>query len=196
MADPARVAAYREMLLALLPVGRAWNRQPGSVLARLLEAIAAELAAIEERSGILIAECDPRTTAELLTDWERALGLPDPCTGAQDNTAARRAAILGRLSDSGGQSRAWFIALAARLGYTVTITEFDAFTCGMTCGLPLNGQDWEYAWQVNAPQTTVTLFLAGAGVAGDPLASWGNDLLECVFERAKPAHTEVIFAYS
>ena len=32
-------------------------------------------------------------------------------------------------------------------------------------------------------------------VAGEPLRSWGNNLLECTMERIKPAHTVLIFAY-
>lgn len=190
------IQGYREMLLALLPPGRVWNRQPGSVLARLFEAFGVELAQVEERGNELIAECDPRTTAELLTDWERVLGLPDPCTGPLDSLTLRRNAILLRLGELGGQSINFYVGLAARLGIEITIEEFDAFQVGLPVGQPLNGEDWEFAWQVNAPEVTVTPFTVGANAAGDPLASWGNELLECAFERAKPAHTVVIFAYA
>lgn len=196
MITSSRILGYREMLLALLPPGRAWNRQPDSVLAKLFEALGVELAQVEQRGEELIAECDPRTTAELLTDWERMLGLPDECTGPLDSLTLRRNAILIRLAEIGGQSISYFVALAARLGIPITITEFDAFQIGLPVGLPLNGVDWEFAFQVNAPAVTVTPFTVGASGAGDPLATWGNELLECAIERAKPAHTIPIFAYA
>lgn len=196
MTSPARVTAYRDLLLGLLPPGRAWNRQPDSVTARLLEAWAAEGAEVEDRAGDLLIELDPRTTVEMLVEWESMTGLPDDCTGQLDNLAQRRAAVLARLAALGGQTSAFYVSLAASLGYEITITEFTAFTAGMVCGLPLYGEDWNFAWQVNAAQTTVSYFGAGGNVAGDPLASWGNLLLECVLERAKPAHTIILFAYT
>lgn len=196
MTDAARIAAHRDMRLALLPPGRAWNREPDSNMAKLLEAWAAEDAEVEARAAALLEELDPRTTVEMLLDWETMVGLPDPCTGPLTSLAQRRAAVLARLAELGGQTPAYYVSLAAALGYTVTITEFEAFTVGMTVGLPLYGTDWEFAWQVNAPASTVSFFAVGENVAGDPLATWGNVLLECVLERAKPAHTVVLFTYS
>lgn len=192
----AGAARYRGMLQKLMPPGMAWPRLAGTVLGRLLEGLGVELWRVEDRARALLREADPRTTAELLADWERVAGLPDPCTGPLNSLAARRAALAARLGGLGGQSRAFFIALAASLGYTITITEFDAFQVGLPVGQPLNGEDWEFAWQVNAPEVSVRDFRVGAAVAGDALRDWGNDLLECAIERAKPAHTTVIFAYA
>jgi uncharacterized protein YmfQ (DUF2313 family) len=192
----AGAALYRRTLQKLLPRGLAWPRLQGTVLGRLLEGLGVELWRVEQRALDLLREADPRTTSELLADWERVAGLPDPCTGTLESAAARRAALASRLGSLGGQSRAYFIGLAASLGYEVSITEFDAFHAGMTVGQPLYGTDWQFAWQVNAPEVSVRTFVAGAGVAGDPLRDWGNELLECTFARVKPAHSVVIFAYS
>ncbi len=190
------IARYRSMLQRLQPLGLAWTRNPESVLGRLYAGFAVEQLRVERRGEDLLAELDPRTTVEMLVDWEHVTGLPDACTGPLASTSARRAAIVARLGELGGQSRAYFISLAAALGYTITITEFDAFTVGMTVGQPLNGADWQFAWRVQAPEVSVRTFEVGTGVAGDPLRDWGNDLLECAIERAKPAHTVVHFAYS
>lgn len=192
----AGAARIRRMLQKLLPRGLAWPRLSGTVLGRLLEGMGVEIWRVEQRALELLREADPRTTAELLADWERVAGLPDPCTGPLESASARRAALVARLGSLGGQSRAFFIGLAASLGYTVTLAEFDAFQAGLPVGQPLNGEDWEYAWQVNAPGVSVRDFQVGLGVAGDALRDWGNELLECAFARAKPAHTVVIFAYS
>lgn len=71
--------AYLDQLLALLPPGAALVREPGSPLVRVLGVTAAELARVDARAEQLLLEADPQETAEMLSDWERALGLPDIC---------------------------------------------------------------------------------------------------------------------
>ncbi|MFN7306541.1 MAG: putative phage tail protein [Acetobacteraceae bacterium] len=71
--------AYLSQLIGLLPPGDALAREPGSVLERLLSVPAAELARVDGRVEALLLESDPARTAEMLADWERALGLPDIC---------------------------------------------------------------------------------------------------------------------
>jgi uncharacterized protein YmfQ (DUF2313 family) len=72
-------SAYLSQLIGLLPPGDALAREPGSVLERLLSVPAAELARVDGRVEALLLESDPSQTAEMLADWERALGLPDQC---------------------------------------------------------------------------------------------------------------------
>lgn len=187
--------AYRAQLQALLPQGAAWPRESNTVLARFLAALAEEIARVDGRAEQLLDETDPRTTAELLADWERVAGLPDSCVTATQTTQERRAALVAKLTNLGGQSRQFFIDLAARLGYTVTITEFRQYHCERDCGQPVNEEDWQFVWQVNAPETTVREFSTESG-AEDPLRSWGDELLECMFQRLKPAQTKVQFTYA
>ena len=130
-----------------------------------------------------------------LADWERVLGLPDTCAGGYGQTQAERiAAALSKMRQRGGQSRAYFIGVAKALGYEITIEEHSVFVCGSTCGQALYNESWRFVWTVRAPATTVRPFTCRSA-CGDPLASWGNKLLECVINRLKPAHTYVIFAY-
>ncbi len=185
---------YLTQLQALLPHGPAWPREPDANLTRLLNAWADELARVDGRSSALIEELDPRTVSELLADWERIAGLPDACVASEQTTAQRRTSLHARITTLGGQSRAYFITLAERLGYTVTITEFDPHTVSDDVEQPIHGQAWAFAWQVNAPQNTVGTLSVTDSVA-DPLAWWGNEVLECVISRLKPAHTNVLFAY-
>lgn len=188
---------YLAQLQALLPQGFAWPRQADAALTKLLLAWADELARIDGRAADLIEEADPRTTAELLVDWERVAGLPDPCVAALAGTQAtmqRRATLVAKLTTIGGQSAAYYIALAARLGYTITITEHKTFTVRSKVNDPLNDLPWRFVFTVNAPLDTVRRFTVRSAVT-DPLAAWGNELLECVISRLKPAHTHVLFAY-
>lgn len=189
---------YLAHLQALLPQGPAWPTDADAELTKLLTAWADELARVDGRAAELVEEADPRTTAELLADWERVVGLPDACVAAlagTQTTAQRRAALVGKLTTIGGQSAAYYIALAASLGYTITVTEFTLHDVEDDVEHPLTGPPWQFAWQVNAALDTVGQ-LAVTDTVEDPLAWWGNELLECVINRLKPAHTHVLFAYT
>ncbi|NKB37845.1 MAG: DUF2313 domain-containing protein [Gammaproteobacteria bacterium] len=172
---------YHEQLQALLPVGPAWPREMNTVLSNLLFAIAEEFARVDFRVDNLLEEIDPRTASELLPDWETAFGLPDKCTDAAVTTVERRLALHEKVARVGGASPQYFIDVAARLGHVVTITE----------NVPS-----AHHWQVNGPLDTIKSFESGGSTAGDPLRSWGNDVIECVISRIKPAHTIVHFAYT
>lgn len=188
---------YRDQLLALLPQGAAWLTDLESNLARLFHAWGDELARVDLRADELIEEADPRTTNELLPDWERVAGLPDGCTNQVDTLQERRNALLARLTAMGGQTPQYFIDVAAALGYTITITEFTTRRHGQArYGEQYAGEAWAYAWQVNAGVTTVVQRRHGQSGYGEPYQDWGNEILECVIRRLAPAHTFVIFAYS
>lgn len=193
----AKVQRYGRHLRSLLPRGPVWPREEVATLTQLLVGLATEPARVDDRALVLREEVDPRTTEELLADWERALGLPDPCVGQPKTVQRRRAAIVARLTELGGQSRAFFIALAATLGFTITITEHDAFQVGESAvGDNLNDEEWRFVWTVNAPEETVTVFQVGKSRVGEALADWGNEALECAFTALKPAHTLVQFSYA
>lgn len=188
---------YKELLKALLPPGEAFPRDTSKNMDDLLAALAEEWARIEGRGENLIVESLPATANELLSDWERVAGLPDKCAGTLETTMqGRRNALVSKLTSTGGQSREYFIAVAKALGYTITISEFRPFRAGWSkAGDPLTNGDWIYAWQVNAPETTIISFRAGQSGAGEALRTWGNDTLECKINQLKPAHTIAIFTY-
>lgn len=190
--------SYRKQLQGLLPRGLAWPRDMMAGLTSILQAIADELARVDRRGDDLMREANPRTTVEMLPDWERAFGLPDPCITTSDEMtqAERRNILMARITGIGGQSREYFIGVAADLGYVISIDEFRPFRAGISvAGDPLTNGDWVFTWRVNAPPVTIIPFLAGAGAAGEPLRTWGNEQLECTLSRLKPAHTILQFAY-
>lgn len=187
--------AYLAQLQQLLPPGEAWPRDADATLTQLLAAVAERLDSVHERALDLADELDPRTTLEMLKDWERVAGLPDACMADVADTINERQAILhAKITGRGGQSRQYFIDLAERLGYAITITEYRPFTCEMDCEDPVADEDWWFAWQVNAPETTIR-DLTCEDTCEDPLRDWGNEILECAIAEDKPAHTYVIFAY-
>lgn len=180
---------YIQQLLALRPYGPAWPETDA-----LLESAAVEFAADHNRAADLIEQADPRTTTDLFTDWERVAGLPDTCITDEQTLAQRRATLLARLTTIGGQSAQYFIGLAAQLGYTITINDFDLYDVTDDVSALIVSEPWQYAFQVNATLNTVFVFAVNDSV-DDPLAAWSNVALECTINRYKPAHTIALFSY-
>lgn len=121
-------AAYARMLKGLLPPGVLQRVEGDAVLTAALEAIADELVRIDARGKTLLAESDPRTATETLSDWERILSLPDErVTTIPGTTAGRRVAITQKLTGRGGQNYAFFEALCEACGYPlVSIVNYVA----------------------------------------------------------------------
>lgn len=188
----ASQADYLRLLMNLMPKGPAWTENDV-----LLSGEAEELARLHNRVMDLLEEYDPRTTIELFSEWEKEYGLPDPCLTIGPSLIERRAALVSKVFNIGGQSPAFFIAVAAALGFTITITEFHPFRVDINAvGDALYAEEWGYAWQVNGALTTIHEFAVELSQVGDALRTWGNALLECVINRIKPAHTLVIYNYS
>ncbi|MGY2185508.1 YmfQ family protein [Pseudomonas sp. SDO5591_S426] len=190
-------ADYLEQLKTLLPPGQAFPRDAGTTLNNLLDGMSIELARVDGRGESLPIEANPASTNEMLADWERVAGLPDKCSGVLEETLqGRKNALLTKLTSTGGQSPAYFIELAASLGYTVTIEVFRPFRAGVSvAGDPLTNGPWAFTWLIRAPEVSVTEFRAGRSAAGERLRTWGNDTLECKINQLKPAHTVALFAY-
>lgn len=173
-------ADFVKVLQGLLPRGVIWTREPARRLPRLLQGIADELVRVQNSAGTLMTEADPQTTTStggLLGDWERVLGLPE-FTGdptPSDPDATRRAAIMAKLTSTpGGQSAAYFEALALQLGATADV--YDG--------------PFQFVWTVSIP-TEIERFRAGTGRAGDGLISFSAlaTRIRDYFEKYKPAHT-------
>ncbi len=203
---------YTAFLQALLPTGQAWNRQENSNLTLLLDAFAAEFLAIHNRALDLLKESDPRSTIEMLTDWETETGLPDSCSeGIATTFQERRQAILQKLTTIGGQSASYFRSIAEGYGYEVEITENLPFRVGES----YTGEEYiegEYSrrqihltddtsirfyWNAKVLEPRVNYFRCGESECGiETLATITQaEDLECILMRLKPAHTHLTFAY-
>jgi uncharacterized protein YmfQ (DUF2313 family) len=215
-------------MAALLPVGEVWPRDPKSTLMRLVSALCDLVGRWAQRVGtFLLIEAFPPTSLNLLSDWERVLGLPEPCITPPTTIAERQQQVAEKLARRpGGQSRAYFTGIAARLGYhetvpspyqlpavlpvqvgrlvQISITEYRPFMFGVS---RLGDPRWSFApheirfvWKVNVPGTRVTWFRFGAGggrLGRDPHSRIARAIdLECLLHKLKPAHTHLIFSYS
>jgi uncharacterized protein YmfQ (DUF2313 family) len=206
---------YAFALSNLLPQGIAWPRWSDSVLMRTVYGLAGIMGFVDGRAADLLErESDPRQTVEMLDQWERAWGLPDPCYTAPVSIGERQTALVMRMTLLGGQSRDYFYSVANFLGYKISITEYRPFMAGVDrCGdnrtIQADGSisDWpcqigsstmRFAWTVHLQQPKLVWFRAGQGQAGiDPHLRIAKALdLECVIRRWAPAHTLPLFDYS
>lgn len=192
------VTEYRDMMLALLPKGSAWPREPDSEWGKLFTGIAEEFARIDARNEQLLREMNPRSALETLEEWERDYALPGGCITQEQTLVERRNALVEKYQRIGIQSRSFFIEAAAQLGYTITITEYDANNPGPQSnynGIPLSGDDWNFVWQINAPLTTEQPRIYGSPYPA-PYSAFGNELLECTMRALVHDHRVLFFSYS
>jgi uncharacterized protein YmfQ (DUF2313 family) len=176
----------------LLPRGRVWHRGLEWVQDFELLTLMPTWERLQVRLNDLISEIFPCTTDELLPEWAETLGLPSECMGNLSKQELQLA-VCAKFTARGGQSKAYFIAIAESLGYEITIVEFAPFRCGINRGGDnLYGSDWAFVWRVEE-STPIRYFRTGISTARTRLRSWGIPLLQCVLEAIKPAHTVLLF---
>ena len=172
----AQAADYLLTLQQLLPPGVIWTRDPDRRLTRFLYGMADEITRAHNYVTDAFEKADPQTTIStggLLAEWEAACGLPEFGV-IPVGDANRRRVLVAKLAATGGQSAAYFTALALRYGETVTVTDGP----------------WTFYWTV-----------AGAKIhrmdCNDPCNSylvWWDasfDPVQFAFEKYKPAHSAI-----
>lgn len=229
---------YGSAFLMLLPKGPAWPKDAGTTLDLTCRGLSEYWGFVDSRAADLLEiESDPRSTFEMLLDWERNWALPDPCYTSPLTLTERQTALLMRMTMEGSQSREFFISVAAQIGYEITINEYRPFVCGIDrcgdnriygdgsdamhdewghkvlneVGLPVaDGElsDWpnygvgppenRFYWTVHVTGAKLVWFRVSSGQAGvDPHLRIGTaDDLECLLNRLKPGHTQIVFDYS
>lgn len=171
------------------PMGRAISAQLDAEGAALDDALATSLR--------VLATITPDGDTELLPDWERVYGLPDACLAdVESSVSSRIAAVIDKIRRGGGLARQYYIDLAAALGYAITITEFSPHTVSSPVTYPLYDTDSQYYWQVNLATATPPRPISVLDSVTTPLVVYQTGLLECLLQKLKPAHTELLFAYT
>ncbi|EAC0555069.1 YmfQ family protein [Salmonella enterica subsp. enterica serovar Hermannswerder] len=184
---------YATLLGQLLPPVSYDPNAP--LLGAELHAEGAQFTCVEQSADRVSGGITPLFAQALLADWERVTGLSP---GEHDTYQQRLAAVLAKLAETGGLSRAYFIRLAANLGYTITIEEPDVFRAGVNrAGDSINSPDVIWVWRVNVFSSKIQnyRFRAGCSAAGERLSYFADTVIESVFNDLKPAHTFCYFTY-
>lgn len=183
----------------LLPTGPAWPREPDHVLQTVVTGLSQVWGENVEESAalLLVTESYPAATNILLPEWERAFGLPDTCLPAPaTDVPTREENLVAKMTFLGQQSRAFFIAQAAKYGQTASIREYSPYQCGIsgvgnTTNIEPDGLG-SYRWALMRPEMRFVWSMIPTALT----ASWNGADLFCFVNRWKPAHTEVVFDYS
>lgn len=185
------MADHTTLLKQLLPAS---YDASGRVLSASLQTEGAALDQALLLGDTILSEGDPRSTIQLLLGWERVLG-----KSAALDTPARRTFLVGKLNETGGQDQGYFIALAASLGFNVTITEFKPATILDDVMAPIYTPEWRYAWQVNVQAGWNTAYTQADILSNvlEPLGRWNqNTDFEAAMREDAPAHTQLLFKYN
>lgn len=164
---------YLSTLQDLLPPGRAWTRERGARLTRLLIGLQLESVRVERRAARLLEEALPGSSLELLPDWESVLGL-----SGEGTLETRRARATAKLVARGAANLDFFRLVASKLGFSVDIQEYRPFRVGSAVGGALTNGPWVHTWTVHV-------------AAPGPVPG-----LEQAIREIAPAHTVVRFEYA
>ena len=183
---------YYQQLKALMPKGVAWvDEDP------VLRAVAAECAVLHWRTDRLFIESIPTRTEQMLDEWERDWGLPDPCF-TDTGITARCAALVAKVRNNSVPSRLFVLAALKDLGYPNAELEHpQCLRAGFLAGDMVYSEDWHYVVIVktNSQQVQIKPMRAG-DPAGSRLYTWGDDVLNCYLKKLFQAHLKVLVAYS
>lgn len=184
---------HADLLTRLLPPVSYSPTDP--ILVAELKAEGAALDAAQANSERLLVAITPDGAGEMLPDWERVLGVTPRASATQQE---RVAAVVAKIGQVGGLSIPYFKGLAAKLGYTIDIAEPQYAQAGVSrAGDPMWVTDIVWVWQVVVSGSPIIAYQARAGTAaaGDPITSFGDPVIETVFDDLKPAFTFVYFSY-
>ena len=206
---------YAQAFLSLLPQGQAWPRYQDSTLVLTCTGLSLYWGFVDGRAADLLeTESDPRKTVELLPDWERNWGLPDPCFPAATSISERQHLLVMIMTLLGGQSRAFFQQISHWTGYTISVKEWAPFMVGVS---EVGDTRYEYdqtgyyRWYLGPPEQRFYWSVA----ADTALIEWfrcgmlfsqcgihphvkivTQSPVDCLLQRWRPAHTELVYDYS
>ena len=132
---------YARVQQHLLPPGVPWKLDTDGTITKVLLATGDELARVSQRGVDLITEADPRTTDELLTDFETALGLSGDPVDVRWIDGVNVTAVGNTLEKTGGINSTWdagavsgaTISGDGYVDFTINATS-DRLVCGLSVG--------------------------------------------------------------
>ena len=202
---------YIQPMSMLYPNGPAWPKwDAASVFMNWVAGTSQIYGDVDHRADdLLVRESDPRMTVEMLSDWETAFGLPDSCLNEPVSIADRQRMLVLRITMEGGQSRQFMRDYASQIGQEIEVVEHSPFTCGISeCGDTTYLTDsgwprWElgdphmrFYWTIAPSKPRLTWFRCGGAseLGQDHFLEIGQYTdSECMFNRLKPAHTQLAF---
>ncbi len=186
---------HADSLADYLPSGRLFeaSRVDGTNFRKLLMGLSSELFVGEGYLKTVSDEYDIRTTTLLIEEWEGALGIPDDCFKASGTIEERRRDVLVKLASLGVQTNEGFIDLGTIFGTAITIHAGIDVASVFPLPFPLVFFD-----TVKEARFTIVVDFVTEAANKFPLIfpfTFGSEemaVLECLFNRLKPANCDII----
>ncbi len=182
---------HTRALAAYLPNGRMFEAKllDGSNLNQLLRGLSGELRAVEGYVLELEREYFPDETELFISEWERAVGIPDACFPGTGTVAERRAHVLVKLAASGVQTAADFVALGALFGKVINVIPLSSLAFP-PYDVPFFATGADSRYVIIIEGENLVSGLPPYDVPFDVVA--GEDILACVLEQLKPDNTKLL----
>ena len=173
---------HRQFLSSFLPLGKAWDAKniDGKNLYKYLNALACNSKRTNDLYVELLNEYFPDTTQLYISQWEKALGLPDDCIPIASTDEERRKNIIIKLTSISVQTEQDVIKLGELFGFTITFPnsitfQFPPYDVPF---IPQGGEESSFA-----------LFIQG-DFATDPIKA---DIFKCLLTKLAPVGYRILF---
>jgi uncharacterized protein YmfQ (DUF2313 family) len=171
------------------------NRE-GSTLRKILLGLASEWLNFRSKINEVYNEYNPKTTTKMIEEWERFVGIPDNCIPVASTIEQRRLNVLLKLAGINATTEKQFKNVASILGYNIEVSN-GVSTSTFPLTLP-----FLLISEASAPFTIVITLPSSIQPNGFALTfpftltSQQPAILDCLFNKLKPANTQLFFRYS
>lgn len=189
---------YTKLLESLLPSGRIWPTKGDdtSIMYKLLQALAEELARIDARIEDLIAEKNPRQTNELLEQFEEEFGLPESWYPTDPSYERRIEILAEKYYHAGSMTETHYKAAVRLYGNIIVFIYFTPFWCGIGCsGDPCGDQGMLSVFKVWIEFRYKGAFSDAFDNAFDRLGT-PSEFIRGIIDVYKPVWTRVVYSYT
>ena len=167
-----------------------------STLRKILLGLASEWLNFRNKINEIVKEYNPQKTTALIQEWEEFVGIPDGCIPVASTIEQRRLNVLLKLSGINVTTEKQFKNVASILGYNIEVSN-GVSTSTFPLTLP-----FLLISEASAPFTIVITLSSSLKPSGFPLTfpftltSQQPAILDCLFNKLKPANTQLFFRYS
>ena len=172
------------------------KNRDGSTLRKILIGLASEWLNFRSKINEVSNEYNPKTTTKLIEEWEQFVGIPDDCIPVASTIEQRRLNVLLKLAGINATTEKQFKNVASILGYNIEVSN-GVSTSTFPLTLP-----FLLISEASAPFTIVITLPSSIQPNGFTLTfpftltSQQPAILDCLFNKLKPANTQLFFRYS
>lgn len=167
-----------------------------STLRKILIGLASEWLNFRDKINEVSNQYNPKTTTQLIQEWEEFVGIPDSCIPIASTIEQRRLNVLLKLAGINATTENQFKKVAEILGYNIQVSN-GVSTSTFPLTLP-----FLLISEASAPYTIVITLPSSLQPSGFPLTfpftltAQQPAILNCLFDKLKPANTQLFFRYS